>query len=186
MMRRWNVSMATAWAVVSMGTCLPPATRLSQWELQGALSCREVSRCPSPIQRRRWIWHQRLRSLPSPSTRPPSQPPTYQRPTTSRAKRSTPKRRGRARSPPRHSSSDPCVDAADAQVTSRHTRDSDLNTVNHVFFLFVVFSHCQSDSLQFYSSQTVIIYTTFSGNIKTVGNNSWTLLISDRMSRLGQ
>lgn len=132
-----------------MGTCLPPATRLSQWELRGAPSCRVVSLCPSPIQHQRWIWPQRLRSLPLPSTPPPSQPPTYQRPTTSRAKRSTPKRRGRARSPPRHSSSDPYVDAADAQVTSRHTRDSDLNTVNQVFFLFVVFRIVKTTAYNF-------------------------------------
>lgn len=128
-----NVSMATAWAAVSTGTCLPPATRTSQQEPRGAPLCREVSPCLSRIQHQRLTWRQRLPSLLSPSTPPPSQHPTYQRPTTSHAKRSMPKKLGRARNPPRHYSSDPFAQAADSQVTSRNIRDSDLTSVNHCF-----------------------------------------------------
>lgn len=54
-------------------------------------------------------------------------------------------------------------------------------------FLFICrVSHCQTDSLQFHSSQAVIIVTTFSGNIKMVGKNSRILLMANRINRLGQ
>lgn len=135
--------MATAWAVVCMGTCLPPVMRTSQQELQEVLLCREGFLCPSLIQHQRWTWPQRLPSPLSHSTPPLSQPPTYQRPTMSHAKRSMPKKHGRARNPPLHYSSNQFLKSADSQVASRYIRDCDMAEVESLtsqssFFLFVV------------------------------------------------